>query len=206
MTNALSNVKLFGYRVLIEPVEGKTGTIVMPQSAQTMHRIGRVVCVGDGRQPDGTVKKSLVSVGDIVYFQTNAMTAASNGYVVGNMAYLNLHQGDLIGRLDSTVVCATNFTPLGRWVMVKPFVRSEGSLIVLPASAERDPNFVYFKVAKLGDQVDLPVTVGQEVLLTVHRTNAMQISKDSLNLGELEEYGYIDRDFVLGAVDESPVA
>ena len=73
-------VKLFGFRVTVEKVEERVGRIVVPENRQVLYQIGRVVCVGDCMQPDGTKEESLVALGDLVYFQTNAMMAAYQQY------------------------------------------------------------------------------------------------------------------------------
>ena len=200
--NVAEKVKLFGFRVLIERVPEKTGTILVPETRQTIHQLGRVVVVGDCKCPDGTQEESLVAVGDLVYFQTNAVLAQGQAYEANGQSYLNLHQGDLIARLTSTEICYPNFEPLGRWVLIEPFVRNESSIIVLPTAAKENPSFVYFKIAKLGSRTKLEAKVGHEVIINAGRCNAVFISKSPSQLTEAPgEYGYIDRDFVLGVIE-----
>lgn len=200
-------INLFGFRALVEKVDERVGRILVPENRQMLYQIGRVVCVGNGIQPNGTTEKSVVAVGDLVYFQVNLTMAANQQYELGGKPYLNLHQGDLIGRLASNTVSYENFTPLGRWVLARPFLRENESGIILPATAAKDAKFVYFRVAKLGDRVNLDIKPGQEIMLNTGRLCPIFINELDIIKGEvaLSEFGYIDRDFILGAVEEGAV-
>lgn len=195
-------VKLFGFRVSVERVEERVGHIIVPENRQIIYQIGRVVCVGDGRQPDGTTEESLVQLGDLVYFQTNAVMAANQQYERDGKPYLNLHQGDLIGRLSSNVVRYENFEPLGRWVLAEPFIRQSPSGILLPETAKQG-TFLYFRVAKVGDRAKIDVHPGQEVILNTGRVSTLFMNRLDILSAEdkMTELVYVDRDFVLGTVD-----
>lgn len=199
-----TKLKLFGFRVLVEQVKERTGRIVVPENANIIFAIGRIVAVGDGAQPNGTKEEAVVNLGDIVYFQTNAMLAATQNYQFEGKHYLNLHQGDLLGRLSDTNVCYENFEPLGRWVMVQPFQRTAPGGILLPETAN-DADFTYFRVAKLGSRVKLDIKEGQEVIVNTGRISPIRINKLDLAAAEtrLTDYGLLDRDFVLGAVEDA---
>jgi co-chaperonin GroES (HSP10) len=198
-----NKVRLFGFRATVEKVEEKIGRIFVPENRQMIYQIGRVVCVGDCTQPDGTKEDSLVQLGDLVFFQTNAMIAANQQYEYEGNSYLNLHQGDLIGTLSSNDLRFENFTPLGRWVFAEPFTRQNSSGILLPETANEVP--VYFKVAKVGSRAKLDVKEGQEVIINVGRANRIDMRRTDIaaaNADAIAHFVYLDRDFVLGAVGE----
>lgn len=202
----MSNIRLFGFRVLVERVPEKTGRIITPDNAEVMYKVGRVVVVGDGKQPNGTVEEPLVKVGDLVWFQVNAVLAANQQYMMGNNPLINLHQGDLLCRLHSPESFYSNMEPLGRWVFVEPFTRQEDTLIALPAaSAAGNSEFVYFRVSKLGSRVDLPIKPKQEILLNTGRIGAVLLRRNPIE-DDFVDLGYIDRDYVLGAVEEAEEA
>ncbi len=196
-------VKLFGFRVTVEKVEERVGRIVVPENRQVLYQIGRVVCVGDCTQPDGTKEESLVALGDLVYFQTNAMMAAYQQYERDGKSYLNLHQGDLIARLSSNVIRYENFEPLGRWIIAEPFVRQTASGILLPDTAKQTGH-LFFKAVKIGSRAKIEVQPDQEVILNTGRINTLFMNRLDIANGEdkLTELVYVDRDFVLGTVGE----
>ena len=171
---------------MVEPVTQTQGRIVIPDAYKSegqMWRIGRVIAVGDGRQPASKEPEPpVVGVGDLVYFQTNAILAASQSHERGNTMYLNLHQGDLIGKLSSAKVCYENFTPLGRWLLLRPKVRKLPGGILLPDNT-RDVT-VDFHVCSIGTKVDLPLRIGQQVLVNTGRACAFAMSQLDLTAGE----------------------
>lgn len=189
---------------MVERVTERAGSIIVPDIAQgsMLWQIGRVTCVGDGRVGD-RIEEPLVQVGELVYFQTNMAMAASQSYERNKESYLNLHQGDLVARLRDNSVEYSYFEPLGRWVLVEPFLREEDSLLVLPETATAG-RAVYFRVAKFGSRVDLPLTKGQEVVLNTGRVCPIFIKHLDLATGDskLREFSYVDRDYVLGTVGE----
>lgn len=200
----MQNIRLFGFRVMVERVTERAGSIIVPDIAQgsMLWQIGRVVSVGDGKVGD-KVEEPLVEVGNLVYFQSNMAMAASQQYERNKESYLNLHQGDLVARLNDNSVEYGHFEPLGRWILVEPFLREEESLLIMPDTATTC-RAVYFRVAKFGSRVNLPLVKGQEVILNTGRVCPIFIKHLDLATGEskLREFSYVDRDYVLGTVGE----
>lgn len=188
--------QLFGFRVLVERVPEKTGRVLVPENAPVSYQLGRVVAVGDGRQPNGKVEPTLVEMGDFVWFQTNDQILATQSYMLNDNPLLNLHQGDLLARFGSPEMHYSNMEPLGRWVFVEPFNKSD-SLIVLPEEVAE--KFVYFKTSKVGARVDLPIEPGQELMVNVGRMGLFRMRRNSME-DDFGSYGYIDRDFILAAL------
>lgn len=203
--SGVKDIRLFGFKVMVERVAEKTGSIIIvPDMAKNLlWQIGRVVVVGDGRQPDGKIEEPLVNTGDLVYFQTNAVIAAAQGYERGSEFYLNLHQGDLLARLAANTINYDNFEPLGRWVLVEPFSDKNPGGILLPDTATEQ--VMRFRVAKLGSRVGLPIAPGQEVILNTGRVCPLGIPKLDLVTGEIraKPFAYVDRDFVMGTVGDA---
>lgn len=194
--------QMFGFRVLVQPVPEKTGSIILPQNARNEYMVGRVVAVGNGVQPRGEVEPTLVEIGDLVWFQTNDHILASQSYTEGRQTYLNLHQGDLLARLDSPALYYSGMEPLGRWLFVETF-QKDTSAIVLPENTA--DQFVYYKASKIGSRLNLPVAVGQEVLLNQTRVGFFRMRVSALT-DTYATYGYIDRDYVLATLADEPGA
>ena len=188
--------QLFGFRVLVERVQERAGRVLVPENAPVSYQLGRVVAVGDGRQPNGKVEPALVAEGDLVWFQTNDHILSTQSYMMGDNPLLNLHQGDLLARFHSPELHFSNLEPLGRWTFVEPFNKSN-SLIVLPEEVAQ--NFVYFRAVKIGSKVDLPIEPGQELMLNVGRVGVLRMRRTSME-DEFGSYGYIDRDFILASM------
>lgn len=189
---------LFGFRVMVVPVKEKTGTIVVPSSASVLHRLGRVVAVGNGRVPgQDKAEQPLVTEGDLVYFQSNDVLMANQTYWDGAEGYTNLHQGDLIAKLTTNDLCFENFIMLGRWVLVAPRLETPNQIIV-PETVQ-DPTMIKFTFIAEGNSANLGLRQGTELILNAGRVNAMRMRRD----GNMADFAYVDRDFVLGTVDES---
>lgn len=192
----MNNITLFGERVLVCKARPKSGTILVPETADQnqMHKLGRVTVVGTGKRPGQPDKAMLVAVDDLVYFQVNALMATYNCYDVDGDLWMNLHQRDLIARLSSADLTLETFTPLGNWCLVKPYVVQPG-VILLPDTAIKDPSIIKWKLLKKGSECTLPATDGQEVLLNMGRCNLIVIDQT--------EYGYIVEDEITGMVEGS---
>jgi len=207
------NVKLFGHRCLVEFHRPKTKTtIIIPDIAQNTntHRLGIVRFIGDGRpkRTDAPIP-SLVKEGDVVMFQINGMMEATQKFVFGNKHYLNLLQGDLIARINGDDVSADNIETLGDYVLLKHFIRQQpGSTLFLPDSAVRQsaPDFIYFRVVQKGTTVDLPVEVGNEVVVNFGRLTPMFIVKHNDDgTTENQEFCYTRKEWLDGVVEGEEV-
>jgi co-chaperonin GroES (HSP10) len=179
-----------------------------PETAgeQDLHRLGRVIAVGEDRPKPGEPRRpNYVEVGDLVYFQTNAFIAAHQTYEHQNKAMLNLLQTEIIAKVKGDDVSTETFEIAGEWVLVKPFLREGQTKIILPDSAKSAPEFVFYKCAQVGPHVDLPIKVGQELALNHGRVQPIFIVNSCLNTIQHEEFGYVHRDFVLGAIEDDGV-
>lgn len=204
------NFKLFGDRVLVEKVAPKQGTIYVPDNAQDISRIGKVVAVGDGKRPGlKTLQHNghyyevmlkdvtmVVKPGDLVYFQTNAIQQSNCMYDMGSEILMNLAQAEIIAKLDSNEITLDGFHLMPDWVLVRPFMKDEPQGIVLPEVAKK-ARAIYFRVEKMGDNVDKPITPGDEVVLTHGYCNPIQIQR--------EDFGYIHKNEIHGVVEESRI-
>ncbi len=193
-------IKLFGNSVLVRKVTPKnTSTLYVPESQSDIHKIGEVVVVGNGKVPNGTIEPSLVKVGDIVYFQTNAVMAANTCYEHEKESFINLHQGDLIAKIntpkDEAVVTYDAFEMLGRWSLLRVHQRQVSSILI-PENINNN-EFIYFTLAKRGADVDLEIEIGQELLINHGRINPILL--------ENKNYAYIDKGYILG-VNNAPTA
>jgi co-chaperonin GroES (HSP10) len=207
--------KLFGDRVLVEKVSPKQGTIIVPDNGQDLSRIGRVVAHGDGKRPgiktiqhnghyyEVTLKdvEMRVKVGDLVYFETNAVSAANCAYDMGNEILVNIPHGDIIAQItgshkDGVDITLDNFDLSPDYVLVKPFMREPPKGIVLPEVSKKALS-IYFKVLKKGSAVVKPVEIGEELVLTHGYCRPLQIQR--------EDYGYIHQNEIHGVVEESRI-
>ena len=199
------NIILYGPRVLLEkekPLE--RGVLLLPDSPHSIHSLARVVKVGDGRirQPDGSYKTVpiRVNVGDIVFFQTNALLASACSYEIEGKNYLVLLQDDLLARFPDLSLDVDKMEMLGDWTLVEPFIRQPKN-ILLPETLNYQEHLehTFWKFLKAAADSDLEVEPGQEVIVNAHRANPVQLS------GKV--YCYLDRDCLLAVVDsvEEPV-
>jgi co-chaperonin GroES (HSP10) len=189
--------KLYGERILVEQVQARQGTLFVPESAQDsdLHRIGRVVATGDGKF-DGKDFPMPVKVDDLVYFQINAVIAAHCCFEVPmpgrkSKSLVNLDAKDAVAKLDTNEVTRDGFHVLGKWVLLKPFLRSTGQ-IVLPGAAN-DWQFVYYRIDEVGGLIKNEELVqGQEVVIVHGHANPIQIAR--------EDYAYIAENDIHGLV------
>jgi len=191
-------VRLFGDRVLLDHVPTKPGSIYIPDRARNrdIHRLGKVISVGDGQWNGKAPIPMVVKDGDLVYFQTNELIAASNGINwVGadgkETIYLVMLQGDLIAKVtDADNVTADTFDPIGKWCLLQPKLNEQGKIII-PENAKSGASFK-FHVVKKGPLVTLPIEPGNEVSLRLDRCNLIVLNK--------VEYAYIDEQYITGVV------
>ena len=195
--------RLLGERLLVEHVKQKQGSIIVPQGAgHDMHRLGRVVAIADGKRPGQKDINIFLKVGDIVFFQTNAMIQAHQAYEVEKgKLLLNLLQGEIIAKINTTAqepeISLKNFQAVGDWVLVRPYMKEASSTIILPENAQREQHAIYYKVEQLGHTVDLPIKVGEEICITHGRCQPINVGKNDL--------GYLHKNDVHGTVEDALV-
>jgi len=196
------NVKMFGFRCLVEHYRPKSSSsqIILPDAAQQAdtHRMGKVVSVGTDPK-----KTSVVKPGDIVMFQINSVMENTQKYVLDGRHYMNLHQGDIIGRLTGDEVTLPNFEMVGDYVLLKHFFRESGSPIILPEHVMRQstPEFIYFKVLKKGSTVTKPVEEGDEVVANLGKlTPIFFVERLKDGTSNNQEFCYTHQDWLDGKV------
>lgn len=180
-------------------------------------RWGKVSAVGDGKlsasmreQLAGRGFKtdtipSVVKEGDRVCFELNDMIKHCQVYKRwrDKKDMIQLLQTDLIGRLHGDTVSLANFEILGDFVLVKPELRGTGSSILLPATVEKSPEFVYYKVVQIGSSVGLPINVGDEIIINHGKINVLMFNHRNEAGGHVnDEYGYVIKDYVHGVVQD----
>jgi len=169
-------LKLFGQRIaLIEVKEELEGSILLPESRTRSCYMGRVTVVGDGRDPDGTVKPMWVSAGDLIMFQLIGAQAIASQFVHDDNKVRILHQGDAIARLKSNMIKLENFEILGDWVLSKVDMQT-GTTLVVPDSA-RQPNMFTFKLEQKGAGVEHDIQKGEEIYVERMRCNPIEIDR-----------------------------
>ncbi len=214
-------IKLFGPRALLEYWKPSTQSrIVQPDAAgeKDVLRWGKVNVVGDGRMCFSLREKlagrgfscepvpPLVQVGDRVCFEMTDIIKWTQVYKRwrDNKDMLQLLQTDLIGRLTGDTFSIQNFQILGDFVLVKPELRGTGGNILLPPSVEKSPEFVYYKVVQIGSTVELPIKIGQEIIINHGKVSPLVLLGTLADGGRVqEEYGYVIKDYVHGVVDDS---
>jgi hypothetical protein len=213
-------IKVFGHRALLEWWKpGAESRIIQPDISgqHDVLRWGKVSAVGDGKltasmreQLAGRGFKtdhisSVVAEGDRVCFELNDMIKHTQVYKRwrDKKDMIQLLQTDLIGRLEGDTVSLANFTILGDFVLVKPELRGTGGKIILPANAEKSPEFVYYKVVQLGSSVDLPIKAGDEIIINHGKINVLVFNHRDANGGPVnDEYGYVIKDYIHGVVQD----
>lgn len=189
---------LFGDRVLVSKQSPKQGTIILPpMGGHDMHRMGKIVEVGNGKRPGRKDVEMFVKKDELVWFQTNAVMQAALMYECEGELFLNLMQSELIARLDSNEVTFDGFHMLGDWVLVRPFLKEKSGAKILLPEAAKQAMAIYFKIEKMGAGVDIGIKAGDEVILTHGRTTPFQIGN--------EDFGYVHKNEIHGIVEESRI-
>lgn len=190
--------RMFGDRVLLERVHFKQGIIFAPDLENSIARIGRVIAHGDGIFKDGRKNVKMdIKVGDLLYFQTNAQMAASSAYDQGtNDMLINIPYGEVIGKVESDNQDLTGFQVVGDWMLLKPFTRDSDSKIIVPDTAKAGMS-LYFRVEQKGDNVELDVTRGDEVIITQGYCHPIKIKG--------EDFGFMLKQGIHGVVEESSI-
>lgn len=181
--------QLFGNRVALRCVEEEyKGILVKPPTQEQIHVLAEVVAKGNKVIQD-------IKVGDILFWQTNAMIQAHNRYQFDkkNPVFILL-TGDMVGRVKNRIVDRDNFSVIGDWCLVKRVVVQPSKLIIVPDTAvdSNQDTIVQWILEQKGDTVDNEMGIGQEVIIDRTRANPIQ-------LGE-ERFAYIHKNFVIGTV------
>jgi hypothetical protein len=213
-------IKVFGHRALLEWWKPEAESRIIQPDISGQHdvlRWGKVSAVGDGKlsasmreQLAGRGFKtdtipSVVKEGDRVCFELNDMIKHCQVYKRwrDKKDMIQLLQTDLIGRLHGDTVSLANFEILGDFVLVKPELRGTGSSILLPATVEKSPEFVYYKVVQIGSSVGLPINVGDEIIINHGKINVLMFNHRNEAGGHVnDEYGYVIKDYVHGVVQD----
>jgi co-chaperonin GroES (HSP10) len=208
------NIRMFGHRCLVEHYRPKTSksAIIIPDATEqkSTHRFGKVVAVGDGIFRDKPLQKPVVKMDDIVMFQINQVMENTQKYVLDDRHFMNLNQGEVIGRLTGGDITIENFEMVGEFVLLKHFFRQpKGTKIILPEDAMRQSasDFIYFKVMLKGGSVDKPFEIGDEVVANYGRlTPIFFVKRDLDGTSENVEYCYTHQDWIDGVISEEEAA
>lgn len=193
--------RLFGERLLVRKVSAKQGTLFTPQSENEIHKMARVVAIANGKRPGLPDKEIFLKVGDLVFFQTNAYQQQAQMYQVDNKTiHLNLLQSEIIAKIDAEPDDETpemtleRFHVCGDWCLVRPYMKQQSSVILVPDTAQ-DQLKINFKLVDKGHTVDLDIKQGDELVMVHGRCNPLRIGGDDL--------GYIHKNDIHGVVEET---
>lgn len=155
----MRKLTLFGERVLVEPVEEMSGSLIVAAKASRTYEFGRIVKVGDGLVSDGkggkVQKKMHLNEGEIVWFQTNAYMAAGNATAIDGKVYMALHQNDVLATMSKPIANIENLKIAGNWCLLRSDVIVEsGSEIIRPDTAKVSYDEMAFYIEQVGSQVD----------------------------------------------------
>jgi len=201
--------QLFGNRVALEMVEEEyQGLLVPAPTAAKLHVISRVVALGDGVKQD-------IKVGDILFWQTNAMIQKHCRYDLNGMALFILMTGDMVARLKSRVMDRANFQILGDYFLCRRDIIQPKKIIlpdeVIEANQETTVRFI---VDAIGDTAHLDekgqlsgkdIKVGDEAIVDRTKANPIQLGEEPKVKTDDEPkaptyFYYIHKNFVLGTV------
>lgn len=201
----MNEIKMFGHRVLLEKYKpAGEGKIVIPDSAgeADSHRLGKVRVVGDGHDRiNDKHYDTLVKEGQIVMFQVDDTMAFNLTWRdEKDLLLVHMHQGDLIARINGSVVTNESFEVLGDFILLRWELQHD-SPIILPDSSKQKathtPDMFKFYVEQKGSTVDYPLEIGDEVICLNGRMNVIFI-EDPIQ-GRLER-AYILKQHVCGMV------
>ena len=186
---------LSGNTVAIIPVDEVRGKLLVPQTANRVHELAKIVAVGKKVKTD-------LAVGDIVFFQANAMMSAYHTVKVDDKVVLIIHHDDIIAKLSEPVVSIDTFKVHGAWVLCRADVEQKS--IVIPDTVEDINSIPYphFFVLQVGGQANLDtsgnllpddeaINVCDEVIVDKARTTI-------ISLGDTKRVAYINRSFIFG--------
>lgn len=183
------SIKLFGERIACDPVaEEFEGTILTLESPNQQYFLAEVKAVSE--KASGSY-----AVGDLVYFQTNAMMTFNNSIRVGEEFALVVHPNDVLAKLKSKVIKLENYVTTGRWVLMRAETIKEDSGIILPDSMtakDQNSSYIRFYVEQKGSDCADLYQVGDEIAPQRGKANPVEISGD--------RYFYVHEDFIHGVI------
>lgn len=180
--------QLFGNRVALQLVEEEyEGLLTLPPTADRIHVLSKVVALGDKVAQN-------INIGDILFWQTNAMIQKHCRYDLNGVATFIMLTGDMVARLTSLVVDRANFHIIGDFCLLRRVVVQPNATIILPDEAvEANQEItVKFILEEKGDTVDAPIALGWELLVDRTRANPIKLGNDS--------YYYVHKNYILGVV------
>jgi len=180
--------KLFGNRVALEVIDEEyKGILVKPPTENETHVISRVAAKGDKVTQD-------IAVGDILFWQTNAIIRKHCAFKLGGLLVFVLLTGDMIARVKNRLVDLQNFQVIGDWCLVRRVTVQPSKLIIVPDNVieNNQETTVKWILEQKGDTVDCEVGPGQEIMLDRTRANPIQLGQ--------ERFAYIHKNFILGTV------
>ena len=197
----MTTLKLRGERVALRRIEEKlSGTIVLPEQVKAQYQLAVVETVGDGIDPITKKQAEMfVKPGDVVFYQQNDFMLLSSTYRFDNALYVILLQTDLIARLTANQIALNNFEILGSFVLVKPWFRTEGA-IVIPDTAVNIADLRWTMIQRGCNAKDLPEDQ-TEIVLERTRATPFKMCESSLVPDSApSEYCYVDKSFIFGEV------
>ncbi len=167
----MSKIAIFGERVALKKTEQKfEGKIWLPPARQKSYDIGEIVEKGE---------KSFLEKGEMVLFQVNDYVAQNTMVKVDGTTLLICHQNDIIARVTSQVLAWDKLAITGRRLLLEPWFDTMSDTIIVPTNAESNKELIRYRVSQKGNQVDLPVEIGQEVFPDRGRCFPLVIGSDA---------------------------
>lgn len=185
-------------KIAVKKIEAKLkGGLELPVTRAKAFDIAEVTCVGKLDSFGHEGKESTVEgfkPGDIVLFQLPMHMATMTSHTVKDTLMLFLNVGDIIARLDSTMIDMKSFHIAGRYMLLKPTIRkAEGSKIIIPDTAtEANKDSLHFSILQMGPDVKIDVSIGQEVFPHRGRINPLVVDG--------EEVVFVDQQFIDGVL------
>lgn len=200
----MTNLKLFGEKVSVtQAKEELKGSIILPETRMVKFEIGKITATGDGKYRDGTERKMWVKPGDLVMYQLGGPQIENSKFKRDGVPMKVFHQGDVIARLDpvprgpdipadapdTVIVSLDTFHIIGNWVLLE--VKLEQGIIIVPEKSAPSEEFKFF-VRQVGEGVELPLKVGEEVY--PERGKCLPVEIDGVT------YAYTHQDFLHGVL------
>jgi co-chaperonin GroES (HSP10) len=185
-------------KIAVQRVEAELkGGLALPQTRAKAFDIAKVAYIGalDKFGYEGKEKTAeAYAAGDLVLFQIPVHIADMTAHNIKGVTTLFLNVTDIIARLDSTVIEMKSFHAAGRFVLLKPTIfKKEGSRIIIPgAAAEANKESIHFSVLQKGADVNIDVSIGQEVFPNRGRLNTIFVDS--------EEVCFIDQNAIDGVM------
>jgi co-chaperonin GroES (HSP10) len=172
---------------LLQKTEAFEGIIVIPNNANQQYLIGQVLKVGNAVTID-------LHEDDLVLYQSNKMFEAAVTHRINDTPVSFWLQGDMIGKLSSTVVNLENFTILGDWILIEEISINKVGNLYLPQSSIPPPEFRVIQLGSTANNDQDPVVqnlkVGDEIYVDRSRASKLRIGQKT--------YFYISKGWLHG--------